>query len=171
MSQKKGGLTEIKSHPLSDYDLRQLLGHNITIRTNRQIEGEQDIDNLFDNEGRFIMLYTPEDPKFGHWVCLIRFKDHIYYFDPYGDPPDQKVDLGDYPPTLTKLLEAKGLPVYYNKHAYQTLRNDVATCGRWCAVRLHYKNKTENQFYNIVKIFKGYPDDFVAAFIYNFIME
>jgi hypothetical protein len=168
---KTGGLSAIKAHPMSDYDLRQLLGNNITIRTNRQIENETDIDNLFDNEGRLILLYTPDDPKFGHWVCLIRNADSIYYFDPYGDKPDLPGDLNGRPPVLTNLLKEKGLPVFYNTHPYQKLKEDIATCGRWCAVRLHYKNKTEDQFFRIVKKFKGCPDDFVAAFVYNFIKE
>jgi hypothetical protein len=168
---KTGGLAEIKAHPLSDYDLRQLLGSNIKIRTNRQIGDATDIDELFDEEGRLILLYTPHDPKSGHWVCLMRHPDSIYYFDSYGDRPDEEEDLNGQSPTLTRLLQASGLPVFYNTHQYQKLRDDIATCGRWCAIRLHYKDKTEDQFNRIVKRFKGTPDEFVAAFVYNFIKE
>jgi hypothetical protein len=171
-----GGLSKVKAHPLSDGEIRKVLGNNISIMTNRELEENvTDIMDCFDDEGRFIMLYTPNDPTSGHWVCLILTRTHgqsgepmrIHYFDPYGEQPDTAADLGDQPPILTELLELSKLPVYYNTHQYQTERSDVATCGRWVITRLIYKDLDEDEFYDVVKKYKGPPDDFVVGLTYG----
>jgi len=168
-----GGLSRVKARPLTDGEIRQVLGNNVSIMTNRELEEQvSDILDCFDDEGRFILLYTPQDPTSGHWVCLmlevIEGRPYaIHYFDPYGEKPDIPADLGDQPPTLTELLEKSKLPVYYNTHQYQTERSDVATCGRWVITRLLYKDLDEDEFYDVVKRFKGPPDDFVVGLTYG----
>ena len=164
-------LAKVKAQPLSDADLRSLLGKGLPIMTNRELGGVSDINQLFDTQGRSVLLYTPEDPTSGHWVCMMRRPDSIYYWDPYGEKPDIPEDLGGQPPVLTQILKASGMPVFYNSHQYQSQRGDVATCGRWCAARLHYKDLSEKEFQSIVKKFKGKGDDFVSAFVYNFIKK
>ena len=164
-------LQEVKSNPLSDADLRELLGGSITIMTNRELPKVKSIGDIFDAEGRAILLYTPDSPTSGHWVCMMRRPGSIYYWDPYGEKPDIPEDLGGQPPVLTALLKASGMPVFYNSHQYQTQRGDVATCGRWCAARLHYKDLSETEFQKVIKKFKGSGDDFVAAFVFNFIKK
>jgi hypothetical protein len=164
-------LQEVKANPLSDSDLRDLLGGSITIMTNRELPKVNSVDDIFDSEGRAILLYTPDSPTSGHWVALMRRPDSIYFWDPYGEKPDIPEDLGGQAPVLTALLKASGVPVFYNRHQYQTQRDDVATCGRWCAARLHYKDLSEAEFQKVIKKFKGSGDDFVAALVYNFIKK
>lgn len=169
VSEPSGGMKEVRSYPLSDGDIRHILGDDITILTNRQLEDLNSPDEMFDSQGRCVLLYTPEDPTSGHWVCIIKQPDHIFYFDPYGDKPDDKQELNGQEPILTQLLKQTGMPVYYNTHQYQKLRGDVATCGRWVCTRLIYKDTTPQQFMNVVKKFKGEPDDFVSGLIYSFL--
>lgn len=164
-------LQQVKASPLSDSDLRELLGSGITIMTNRELPKVKSIGNIFDSEGRAILLYTPDSPTSGHWVCLMRRPDSIYFWDPYGDKPDIPEDLGGQPPVLTRLLQEADVPVFYNSHQYQSQHGDVATCGRWCAARLHYKDLSEKQFQNVIKKFKGSGDDFVSALAYSFIKK
>jgi hypothetical protein len=116
-----------------------------------------------------MLLYTPNSPTEGHWVCLFRNKDGIHYFDSYGDKPDTEDDLNGQEPLLTQLLSESQLPVFYNTKRYQKLRTDIATCGRHCIARLIYKNKSPDAYNHIVNQFKGEPDDFVSALIYSFI--
>ena len=166
---KTGGLAAVRAHPLSDDDIRKVLGP-VTIITNRDLRGHRDIDEVLDRQGRLMLLYTPEDPTSGHWVCLWKSADgDINYFDSYGEPPDLPEDLGDQPPTLTEILKQSGRPVFYNRHQYQHPGGDVATCGRWCIARLLYRDRTPEQFHAIVRKFKGEGDDFVSALIYSFI--
>lgn len=164
-------LASVRGKPLSDSDMRQLLGKGLPIITNRQLPSVQSADELFDAQGRCVLLYTPDDPNSGHWVCLIRRPESIYFWDPYGERPDIPEDLGSAPPVLTHLLQESGVPVFYNTHQYQSQRGDVATCGRWCAARLHYKDMSEKEFQSVIKKFKGSGDDFVSALTYGFIKK
>lgn len=164
-------LAKVRAYPLSDADIRAALGDNIAIHTNRELRGMRRIDDLFDSQGRAILLYTPEDPTSGHWVCLMKRKDGIYFWDSYGDRPDIPAYLGDQPPILTQLLSHAGVPVHYNTHPYQKMGGSVATCGRWCIARLLYRDRDEAAFRSIVGEFKGNPDDFVSGLIYAFIKK
>jgi hypothetical protein len=128
-------------------------------------------DELFDKQGRAVLLYTPNSPTEGHWVCLQRKSDGIYFFDSYGDKPDSADDLNGQPAHLSELLRGSGMPIYYNTKPYQKMRGDIATCGRHCVSRLIYNKKSPEQYDRVVKAFKGEPDDFVSALIYSFISK
>jgi hypothetical protein len=171
MPSKKGGLAEVRAHPLSDGDIRKVLGP-IRIMTNRDLNGHKHIDEILDRQGRLMLLYTPEDPNSGHWVCLWKTSDgSVNFFDSYGERPDLPEDLGPEPPVLTDILKQSQMPVFYNTHQYQHPGGDVATCGRWCIARLLYRDRTPEQFHAIVKSFKGEGDDLVSALIYMFIKK
>lgn len=161
-----GGMKQVQALALSDGDIRKLLG-NVPIITNRQLPSVSAIDDLFDGQGRCIMLYTPHDPTSGHWVCLIRKPTHIEYFDSYGDKPDIADDLGDQPPLLTQLLKASGMPVFYNTHQFQKERGDVATCGRHVVCRLLYAPKSLDQYAAAIKKSGLSPDDFVSGLTFD----
>ena len=163
-----GGMKQVQALALSDGDIRKLLG-DVPIMTNRQLPSVSSIDQMFDAQGRCIMLYTPNDPTSGHWVCLIRKPTHIFYFDSYGDKPDIPDDLGDQPPLLTQLLKASGMPVFYNTKPYQVERANVATCGRHVISRLIYAEKTPEQYDAIIKKSGLSADDFVSGLIYGFL--
>ena len=164
-------LAKVRAYPLSDADIRKALGSDIRIITNRELGSLRRVDDLFDSQGRAILLYTPEDPTSGHWVCLMKRKDGIYFWDSYGDKPDIAAYLGDQPPLLTQILSHAGVPIHYNTHKYQKSGGSVATCGRWCIARLLYSNLDESGFRSVVGKFKGNPDDFVSGLIYAFIKK
>jgi hypothetical protein len=163
-------LKQVRQYALSDKDIRDILG-DVPIFTSRDLGSVQSADSLFDSKGRCVILYTPQSPTEGHWTCLLKKPNGIYFFDSYGDKPDNDEALGDVPPYLTKLLKGSGKPVYYNTKQYQKERNDVATCGRHIISRLIYANKSPEQYDKIVKQFEGTPDDFVSGLIYSFIKK
>jgi hypothetical protein len=171
MPRKDGGLAEVRAYPLSDSDIKRVLGRDMRIITNRDLDHFNHVDQLFDRKGRCMMLYTPDDPNSGHWVCLWKDNEGIHYFDSYGEKPDIPEDLGGQDAVLTPLLESSGLPVFYSTHKYQKEQSDVATCGRWCIARLLYRDRTPDEFYDIIRKFKGQGDDFVSALIYSFIKK
>lgn len=167
---------DITQYPLTDDDLRKLLGSDISIMTYPELKNCRDIDEVFDRKGRCMILFLNQSPNSGHWCCLIRRADSIEFFDPYGEDPDDVVSDVPEPllkrldmdkPYLTQLLRRKGMPVYYNHHAFQNGSPNFATCGRQCAVRLMYAPKTLDEYYSIIKSSKQTPDMFVSAITYD----
>lgn len=168
-------IKEIESYPLSDSDIRQILGNDIKIYNYPELKTVRPM-NLFDKQGRCILLCPNASPNSGHWVGLINHKDYIEYFNSYGEKPEQeKKGLGSArlkaldidSPDLTRLLRAIGKPVYYNKHQFQSNNPCIATCGKHITVRMLYPNATLDEYYKIVKKSKMKPDEFVSCIIYD----
>ena len=173
------GLGRIKDYALSDADLRKILGDDIKILTYPELENLHSADDLFDSKGRCIILFLIQGPTSGHWCCLMNKKNGIYFFDPYGEAPDEQQEclpqsklaqLDMDKPFLTKLLRESGRPVYYNTYPYQKDKSGINTCGRWCAVRLLYADKSDEYFNKVVKKANDAGlsnDDFVGALCAN----
>ena len=162
----------IKSYPLSDSDIRTILGRDIKIITYPQLAQMRDIRQAFDKKGRCIMLYLTESESAGHWVCMLNKKDHIDFFDPYGEPPEaalktvpdeEKEEYGEGQPYLTQLFKASGKPVYYNTYPFQKDKADVNTCGRHSVVRCLYAPYTLEQYKKCIDESGMSPDNFVSA--------
>jgi len=169
-------LERVPQYALSDSDLRELLGNDIPIIPYPELKNVSDIDDVFDEKGRCMILFLNSSPTSGHWCCMIRRPDSIEFFDPYGESPNHVVDDVPMPflkkldmdkPYLTKLLRAKGLPVYYNNCQFQKDNRSIATCGRHCAVRLFYAPYSLPEYYSIVEKSKMSPDLFVSGVTYK----
>jgi hypothetical protein len=150
----KGGADKARQYPLSDGDIRQLLGDDIALHVYPDLSNYRQLDEIFDSKGRSILLFLTTSANSGHWCCLLRKKDRVEFFDPYGDPPESQLDdlppsylerLDQATPYLANLLKTSKVPVYFNTHSFQKLRGDVATCGRHCVVRCLYAPYTLEQ--------------------------
>jgi hypothetical protein len=168
----RGGIQSHVEYPLSDDDIRHVLGSDIKILTYPDLEGMRSIDNCFDDKGRCILLFLTESETSGHWCCMMNKPDGIYFWDPYGDAPEeqkenipdsrlQQLDMDQ--PLLTSLMRQSKRPVYYNSHQYQKDGRGINTCGRWCVTRLLYAPKSEEEFLKVVKKSKLNPDEFVVG--------
>jgi len=164
------GLGEIKDYPLSDDDIRKILGKGIKIITYSDLAHCKKLP--FDRQGRLIMLYQTFSATSGHWVCLLNKPDHIEFFDPYGDKPeeplktvpqDEKEEYGVDEPYLTKLLRASGKKVIYNTYPFQKERRDVNTCGRHSVVRCLYAPYSLAKYKKVMDSSGMSPDNFVSA--------
>jgi hypothetical protein len=169
------GMGEVRDYPLSDGDIRQLLG-DVKIMTYPELKRMKSIDQCFDSKGRCIILFLTTSPTEGHWCAMLRKKKGIEFFDPYGEAPDaQKNDiprsrleqLDESQPDLTRLLRASGRPVYYNKHAFQKDKASVNTCGRHCVTRLACGNMSLAAYQKMIKGSGLSPDDFVSAYTWE----
>ena len=168
-------LKRAKAYPLSDDDLRRVLGPSIRILNYPDLKGLEHADEMFDDKGRCILLFPNNGPSSGHWTCLIRRKDGIYFFDPYGDKPDtkqkrgitaeEKVEWGVDRPDLTRLLKGSGSPVFYNAKAFQSSSPNVADCGRHCASRLLYAPLSLAEYNRIIVQSGMSPDEFVVGLV------
>ena len=168
----KGGIDEVKEYPLSDGDIRKILGQNIRILTHPDVAKLSSADQLFDNQGRCIMLFLTQSPTAGHWCCLLNKKKGIEFFDPYGGkpgailddvPPEVRQQNGETAPFLEELLRRSGRPVYYNAHDFQKDKADVNTCGRHCVARCLYAPYSLDKYAAIIKKSGLSPDNFVSG--------
>lgn len=166
-----GALERVKAYPLSDGDIRRILG-DTKILTYPQLKGLRSADDLFDDKGRCLLLFLTESETEGHWCCLLNKKKGIEFFDPYGDSPEEVKDeiptsrleaLDMDSPYLTRLLRKSGRPVYYNTYKFQKERSDVNTCGRHCVVRLLYAPYSLETYKKIIDKSGLSPDDFVSG--------
>ena len=174
------GMGELRDYPLSDSDIRKILGNDISIVTYPQLNNVKNISQIFDRKGRCILLYLTQSETAGHWVCLLSKPDGIHYFDSYGEAPEkakkgadpallEKLDEDE--PRLLQLMKASGKPVYYNTHDYQQDNPSVNTCGRWCCVRCLYASYDDNEFHKAVKSSGMSGDNFVSALTANWIKK
>lgn len=172
----RGGLNEVKDYPLSDGDIKKILGSDIKILTYPEVGKLTNADQLFDPHGRCIILFLTQGPTEGHWCCLLNKKKGIEFFDPYGDPPNGVID--DIPEQnkealdmnksyLTNLLKKSGRPVFYNAHAFQQDKQNINTCGRHCVVRCLYAPYSLEKYASIIKKSGMSPDNFVSALTAN----
>lgn len=166
------GLGKIKDYPLSDSDIRKILGKDISIITYPDLAKMNNIYEAFDKKGRCIMLYLTESESSGHWVCMLNHKDRIEFFDPYGEPPESALksvpinelqEYGEDRPYLTNLLRTAGKPVYYNKYDFQQESNNINTCGRHSVVRCLYAPYLLEKYKKVMDKTGMSPDNFVSA--------
>ena len=59
-------MDSIKDYPLSDDDIRTILGNDIKIITYPMLGKMRDISEAFDSKGRCIMLYLTHSESSGH---------------------------------------------------------------------------------------------------------
>ena len=170
------GLGEVKDYPLSDGDIRTILGDDIRILTYPDLNKVNNINQIFDKKGRCILLFLTHSPTEGHWCCLLRKKKGIEFFDPYGDPPEAQkksadpkllAQLGSFHDRLMELFKKSGMPVYYNTYPFQKERGDVNTCGRHCVVRCLYAPYSLEKYKAIIDKSGLSPDDFVVGLTYD----
>jgi len=170
---------QIKAYPLSDADIEAILGETV-IMTYPELQGVDDIEEIFDKDGRSVLLFLTENDQTGHWTGLIRSADTIEYFDPYGSAPDadrkwlskEKLrELDEEKPHLTRLLRQSKMKVYFNTYDFQQDKESINTCGRWVVARLLHRKKTLRQFYNMVMNSGLKPDDFVSALTFEIIKK
>jgi hypothetical protein len=171
-----GALERVKAYPLSDGDIRRVLGDDIKVFTYPQLKRLRSADDLFDSKGRCIILFLTESETAGHWCCLLNKKKGIEFFDPYGDDPDgvkdeipksKRDELDMNQPYLMRLLAQSGRPVTYNSYPFQREKQDVNTCGRHCVARLLYAPYSLDKYGAIIKKSKMNPDDFVSGLTYD----
>jgi hypothetical protein len=169
----------IKAYALTDEDINKILGGTV-IMTYPELQDVSRIEDIFDKDGRSVLLFLTEDETTGHWTGLIRSEKMIEYFDPYGSAPDadrkwlsknKLKELDEEKPMLTKLLRASHMKVYFNTYAFQSDRQDINTCGRWVVARLLHRKKTLREFYNMVKKSGMKPDDFVSALTFQILKK
>ena len=94
---------------LSNHDIEDIVGEKIPIVTSVNIMKYNDIDDLFGNYNKCLILYQDSNMNnkiSGHWTCICRKLNNIYFFDSYGGFPDSQL---------------KHIPIQYRKQTKQII--------------------------------------------------
>ncbi len=128
------------------------------------------IDELLPEEKDYRIILTESKRNEGHWCCIMKYTDitngkkYIEWFDSYSGKPDSELKfipeavkkmLGQDKNYLSRILKTVKQPyeILYNATKYQTLKDGINTCGRWCIMRLimFHINYTLFDFKDFVK--------------------
>jgi hypothetical protein len=130
------------------------------------------IDELLGPNNMCVMIYLLGSDV-GHFVCMYKRNNKLYYSNSYGMEPDDDLrlvpkavrhSLNENIPYLFKLIVESGLPCDYNEYKLQG--KNTSTCGRHCIVRLRNKHLDAEQYakalYNLSKN-SGYTIDQIVT--------
>eukprot|EP01040_Poterioochromonas_malhamensis_P018552 gene18552-21693_t len=132
---------------VSNYDIENQFDHskNIKILLYSDLNDINELTDLvpFTSSACFILLKTSENS--GHWICIARDENMIYYFDSYGVKPDGELSrissgarymLHENQKALTRLIRTipKNMNFEYNKTRFQKYSPSINTCGKWTTI-------------------------------------
>lgn len=137
---------KIINTPLSDSDIRRILGNDINIVKYSELSQFNDINELLKNaELDYCIILLEEELDSGHWLCLSRYNNIYEVFDSLGVPVDSELKwinatkrrkLNEDTPYLSNLLQDK-TNVIHNTVKYQEDEIGVNTCGSHVCHRLY----------------------------------
>lgn len=171
-------ISKLKEKAFSDKDIIKLCKKKVRIIKYPELSKFKNIMTALGPHKALIILYEIEK-NYGHWVSLFQnSKGNIEFFDPYGLKPDdelkfisknfRKINNEKYP-HLTALLLNSDKPIEYNETRLQQYKEDVNTCGRWCGLRILFRNMLLKDFIKLFKKNKKYSPDFLATSLTLFI--
>lgn len=177
-------LKQLVETPLSPKEINKLsrkFGMNTKVVLYDQIINTRNIDDLLRKYPDGFVIFYPNFKQgnsiSGHYVCLFRKGDTIYFYDSYSDEPDQQKK--DVPQrnelyqenvnSLIGLLLNSRYKVDFNHFKHQKLRNNSSTCGRHSILRLFYNNLNTEQYHKelmrLCNKFKLNPDQLVSVIV------
>jgi hypothetical protein len=169
-------LREAKEVSLTDSDIRRICLNKVKFVVYDELQHVTDIYELLDPYSAFILFYTTTGNFVGHWTAVIYHEKQstIEFFDSYGLNDRQILALAtdsykdvQGKPLLTGLLDAAvrkyGVGVRWPAKRLQSRNvDDVATCGRYAALRVRFADLSQQQFINMLSGARFTPDDLVS---------
>lgn len=162
---------------LSGRDIKRMVDGKTNIMAYEQLKTYSNLEQVLSPYGSCVLLYQTTE-NYGHWVVLIdRGNKMLEFYDSYGLAPDEELKLdnqfhlrihgGKITPHLGALIQAGGWSVKYNHEQLQEQLSDINTCGRYCVMRLIYKDLSIRKFNDLLTKNKYYhPDFWVSAMTY-----
>lgn len=166
-----------ESIDLSGRDIKRMVGGKTSIMAYEQLKTYSSLEEVLSPFGSCVLLYQTRE-NYGHWVVLIdRGNKLLEFYDSYGLAPDEELKLdnafhlrihgGKITPHLGALIQKGGWSVQYNHEQLQEQLSDINTCGRYCVMRLLYKDLSIRKFNDLLTKNKHYkPDFWVSAMTY-----
>lgn len=153
-------------------DIYRIAGKICNIFTYPEIKKYKNINNLFKKgnspiandcnlklpfDSKCCIILYMSGPNYGHWTCLTKNEFGINFMDSYGGVIDDQLEHvdqnipGQDKKYLIKLLSKYKGDVYYNDIQMQTMNQNIATCGRYCALYLKYDYMKVDDFVKKIK--------------------
>jgi hypothetical protein len=171
--QTKRKIDQLMKKPLSDQEIMNLVNNKAKFVIYPQLYKMKHVDEALGPYGACFILYETSE-NYGHWVCLIKQKNKLEFFDPYSAKPDDEIkQIPEYfrevshqnYPHLSVLLYNSGYPIEYNHTKLQEKRSDISTCGRHVACRINNRNMPLNEYVKALTSQKGLTPDQVVTII------
>ena len=178
-------IKHIEMTPLSDDDIRTILGKDTKILEYKDLTKYSSIDQLLPKPTDYCILLYELQKDSGHWTAILKYDDIVEFFDPYGLKYDNelawisnniKAKLHEDQPLLSNLLNNTNHTIIYNKTRFQSMKSDVSTCGDHCAHRIYrliHNDFNLDEYISYMKHIKDEHgltyDEIVSEFVSSFI--
>jgi hypothetical protein len=144
-------IDELMKIPLSDGDISSVVGiPKEAILKYSDLSEYRTIADLLPNNGDFKIILLEYSPNNGHWVVFYKLDNKYFYFNSYGNAPDNdlnclnrcvKIMLGQNVREFRRLL-GKNKMIHSAKR-YQ--RGNSQVCGRLVCMRVMFLQMGYNQ--------------------------
>jgi len=114
-----------ESELISNFDLYEYFGKDLQIVVNKDIF-QYSLDQLVNNKNKSTVILI-EGLGVNHWTLFSKVDGKYEYFDSYGHSYKNDETLKRY---------FAGVKIIENKIKFQEMAVEVATCGKWVAMRL-----------------------------------
>jgi hypothetical protein len=161
----------------SNTDIYKKLDGKCDVKLYRELDKCNTLDDALGPNNAIVLLYEQKN-NFGHWCCVFRNNNIVFFFDPYGVWPDDQLDeidkkyrlkSGQAYRQLSFLMAESPYQIDYNNHQLQSDHENINTCGRWCVARLKNRFLNSDQFYKLFG--PGHenidPDELVTEYTEN----
>jgi hypothetical protein len=170
----KGGIDKVikdaEQFDLSGSDILYITHNKTRLLPYEDLKLYDSLDQLFQPYGSFVLLYQTSQ-NVGHWVAIINRGNRLLeFYDPYGLAPDEELNInnqfhlrqhgGVITPHLTALIRRDNWRVKYNNKQLQRFLEDINTCGRYCALRIKFKDIEMSRFNDLLTKNDNYDPDF-----------
>ena len=165
-------IADYKNVALSDQDVLNLVDGKANIIVYPDLNQYSSLDQILEPYGACFLLYEVKK-NYGHWCCLFKTLDEqgplIEFFDSYGGFPDSqrefipyhfRMESGQAIPFLSYLMLESPYELSYNQYRFQKLKDNIKSCGRWCALRILLRNLPLERFKEL--FYNQYSDDLVT---------
>ena len=137
---------------LTGEDLHRMTGGKSNIIKYSDLRHYNNINSVLGQHGACIILYETE-MNFGHWTLVFKVNSTtLEHFDSYGLRLEAELRIAPQTtdeqgrPLLSTLINKSGYKLIENLHQLQEKKEHVNTCGRWCVLRLIFRDETLNEF-------------------------
>ena len=90
-AQRQNIIKAIEADPLSDADIKRVLGPGCRIIKYSQLKRYSVIEGLLRKDVDYVILLYQDHPNRGHWCCVCRYDNVIEFFGRYGNYPDKEL--------------------------------------------------------------------------------
>ena len=149
-----------EAYPLHYADIMAITRGDVNLVEFHTLTEYSDYKELFAKNPRIGMFWETESATVGHFDCLLYKNENgaesIEFFDSYGFSIDKVFDFSEYDkrlfnnnnPLRTLIADAinQGVKFKYNTVKFQSYANQIATCGRYAALRLRFYDLSLEQF-------------------------